>query len=72
VLRGWEHPKIKDANGVDTEELKPEEDWTPAEDTLALGNNKALNALFNEVDKNMFSVTPRFLEYLIIWNFASF
>ncbi|KAK2436528.1 gag-protease polyprotein [Trifolium repens] len=54
VLRGWEHPKVKDANGVDTEELKPEEDWTPAEDTLALGNNKALNALFNGVDKNMF------------------
>ncbi|KAK2429199.1 gag-protease polyprotein [Trifolium repens] len=54
VLRGWEHPKIKDANGADTEELKPEEDWTPAEDTLALGNNKSLNALFNGVDKNMF------------------
>ncbi|WJX28187.1 beta-glucosidase [Trifolium repens] len=54
VLRGWEHPKIKDANGADTKELKPEEDWTPAEDTLALGNNKALNALFNGVDKNMF------------------
>ncbi|WJX19410.1 hypothetical protein P8452_09112 [Trifolium repens] len=54
VLRGWEHPKVKDANGIDTEELKPEEDWTPAEDTLALGNNKALNALFNGVDKNMF------------------
>ncbi|KAK2445253.1 gag-protease polyprotein [Trifolium repens] len=54
VLRGWEHPKIKDANGTDTEELKPEEDWTPAEDTLSIGNNKALNALFNGVDKNMF------------------
>ena len=54
VLRGWEHPKVKDANGIDTEELKPEEDWTLAEDTLALGNNKALNALFNGVDKNMF------------------
>ncbi|WJX56910.1 hypothetical protein P8452_42523 [Trifolium repens] len=54
VLRGWEHPKVKDANGVDNEELKPDKDWTPAEDTLALGNNKALNALFNGVDKNMF------------------
>ncbi|KAK2368014.1 gag-protease polyprotein [Trifolium repens] len=54
VLRGWEHPKVKDANGIDTKELNPEEDWTPAEDTLALGNNKALNALFNGVDKNMF------------------
>ncbi|KAK2388682.1 gag-protease polyprotein [Trifolium repens] len=54
VLRGWEHPKVKDANVVDREELKPKEDWTPAEDTLALGNNKALNALFIGVDKNMF------------------
>ncbi|MCI67114.1 gag-pol polyprotein, partial [Trifolium medium] len=25
VLKGWDHPKIKDANGVDTAELKPEE-----------------------------------------------
>ncbi|MCI84601.1 gag-pol polyprotein, partial [Trifolium medium] len=39
VLKGWEHPKIKDANGVDTAELKPEEEWSPAEDTLALGNS---------------------------------
>jgi hypothetical protein len=54
VLTGWEHPNVKDANNVDTEELKPEEEWTTAEDTLALGNNKALNALFNGVDKNMF------------------
>ena len=54
VLRGWEHPKVKDANGADTEVLKPEEDQTPAEDTLDLGNNKSLNELFNGVDKNLF------------------
>jgi len=34
--------------------LKPEEEWTSTEDELALGKSKALNALFNEVDKNMF------------------
>jgi len=34
--------------------LKPEEKWIAAEDELALGNSKALNALFNGVDKNMF------------------
>jgi len=34
--------------------LKPEEEWTTAEDELTLGNSKALNALFNGVDKNMF------------------
>ncbi|GAU37844.1 hypothetical protein TSUD_57040 [Trifolium subterraneum] len=59
VLKGWEHPKVKDANGADTDELKPEEDWTAAEDSLALGNSKALNALFNGVDKNMFRLIKR-------------
>ena len=33
-----------------------EEEWTAAEDELALGNSKALNALFNGVDKNMFKL----------------
>jgi len=33
--------------------LKPEEEWTATEDELALGNSKALNALFNGVDKNI-------------------
>ncbi|PNX69585.1 gag-protease polyprotein, partial [Trifolium pratense] len=47
ILTGWDHPKIKDANGADTEELKPEETWTTAEDTTTLGNYKVLNALFN-------------------------
>jgi len=36
--------------------LKSEEEWTDAEDELTLGNSKALNALFNRVDKNMFKL----------------
>ena len=59
ILKGWEHPKVKNASGADTDELKPEEDWTTAEDTLAVGNSKALNALFNGVDKNMFRLIKR-------------
>ena len=43
-----------DANGNRTYVLKPEEEWAAAEDELALGNSKALNALFNGVDKNIF------------------
>jgi len=43
-----------DEDGNMTAVLKPEEEWTVAEDKLALGNSKALNALFNGVDKNMF------------------
>jgi hypothetical protein len=54
MLKGWDHPKVKDANGVDTDELEPEEEWSAAEDTLALGNSRALNGIFNGVDKNMF------------------
>ena len=43
-----------DADGNMTVVLKPEEEWTAAEDELALGNSKVLNALLNGVDKNMF------------------
>jgi len=43
-----------DEDGNKTDVLKPEEEWTTTEDKLALGNSKALNALFNGVDKNMF------------------
>ncbi|PNX91973.1 gag-protease polyprotein [Trifolium pratense] len=35
VLKGWDHPKIKDANNVDTEELKPEEEWLIKQCTVA-------------------------------------
>ena len=34
--------------------MKNEEDWTTEEDEAALANSKALNAIFNGVDKNMF------------------
>jgi len=54
VLRGWEHPVALDEDANRTDVLKPEEEWTAAEVELALGNSKALNALFNGVDKNMF------------------
>lgn len=37
-----------------TTSLKPEVKWTDAEDEEYLGNSKALNAIFNFVDKNMF------------------
>ncbi|MCI49079.1 gag-protease polyprotein [Trifolium medium] len=52
VLKGWNHPVIVDKVGKSTLELKPKEDWSK-EDELALGNSKALNALFNGVDKHI-------------------
>jgi len=59
VLRGWEHPVVLDKDGHKTEILKPEEEWTAPEDELALANSKALNALFNGVDKNMFRLIKK-------------
>ncbi|XP_058786979.1 uncharacterized protein LOC131661450 [Vicia villosa] len=37
-----------------TNVLKPEVDWNQVEDELALANSKALNAIFNGVDRNFF------------------
>jgi len=54
VLKVWEHPVALDKDGNKETILKPEEQWSTTEDELALGNSKALNALFNGVDKNMF------------------
>jgi len=59
VLKGWEHPLALDEDGNRTTVLKLEEEWTAAEDELALGNSKALNALFNGVDKNMFGLIKK-------------
>jgi hypothetical protein len=37
-----------------TSSLKPEAEWTNAEDNDVHVNSKALNVIFNGVDKNMF------------------
>ncbi|MCI62237.1 gag-pol polyprotein, partial [Trifolium medium] len=47
------------ANGADTDELKPEEEWSATEDSLSVGNSKALNALFNGVAQNMFRLIKK-------------
>ncbi|MCI19620.1 gag-pol polyprotein, partial [Trifolium medium] len=52
VIKGWTHPIVTAEDG--TISLKPEAEWTDVEDNEALGNSKALNAIFNGVDKNMF------------------
>jgi len=59
ILKGWEHPVALDADGNRTAVLKPEEEWTTAEDELDVGNSKSLNALFNGVDKNMFRLVKQ-------------
>jgi len=59
VLKGLEHLVALDKDGNRTAALKPEEEWTTTEDELSLANSKALNALFNGVDKNMFRLIKK-------------
>jgi len=59
VLKGWEHPVALDKDGNKIAALKPKEEWTIAEDELSLANSKALNALFNGLDKNMFRLIKK-------------
>lgn len=59
VMKGWEHPVVLDKDGNKTTVLKPEDEWTLPEDELSLANSKALNALFNGVDKNMFRLIKK-------------
>ena len=54
VLTGWVHLVIT-KEGEATTDKKPEEQWSKEEDDLALGNSKALNAIFNGVDDACFS-----------------
>ena len=52
VIHGWEAPVSVDDKGAPTGP-KPEKDWSHTEDEAALGNSRVLNAIFNEVDKNV-------------------
>src|ERR1044072_236527 len=57
IVKGWTPPVNKttsENSSATTIELKNEEDWTTEEDEAALANSKAINAIFNGVDKNMF------------------
>jgi gag-polypeptide of LTR copia-type len=53
VLNGWNAPQLSDSDGNPIGP-KPEKDWTDDEDEESLGNSRALNAIFNGVDKNVF------------------
>ncbi|PNX59097.1 gag-protease polyprotein, partial [Trifolium pratense] len=51
VVIGWEPPVVIDKDGKKTDEIKAVKDYSKDEDDLALGNSKALNAIFNGVSK---------------------
>ncbi|KAK2409421.1 gag-protease polyprotein [Trifolium repens] len=54
IITGWNHPIVTAAYGSTSP--KRVADWSPEEETEASGNSKALNAIFNGVDKNMFKL----------------
>ncbi|GAA0163620.1 hypothetical protein LIER_19440 [Lithospermum erythrorhizon] len=53
VHTGWTTPIVTN-NNVTT--VKPNVEWTGEEKELTLGNDKALNAIFNAVDINIFKL----------------
>ena len=71
VLKGWKHPVVKDTDEAGKEtgtvSLKPEADWNENEDKEASGNSKALNALFNGVDKSVFRLINNCTEAKEAW-----
>lgn len=56
MLKGWEHLVALDKDENKTNVLKSEEVWTTVEDESSLANSRALNAIFNGVDKNVFKM----------------
>ncbi|CAJ2637431.1 unnamed protein product [Trifolium pratense] len=67
VLKGWDPPVVIDKDGKPTLKLKAEEDWSKEEDELALGNSKALYALYNGVDKHIFKLIKKCVSAKEAW-----
>lgn len=65
VTKGWKHHVITSQNGTST--LKSEVDWINAENHEALRNSKALNFIFNVVDKNIFRLINTCVEAKEAW-----
>ena len=49
VIEGWSPPMVKDDEGK--EMLKDVKQWSPGEECVALGNFRAVNAIFTAVDE---------------------
>ena len=66
IISGWEYPTEKDEAGqtVRKSELK----WRKDEDDAAVGNFRALNALFNAVDQNIFKLINTCKSAKAVWD----
>lgn len=67
VVKGWDPSMTRDKDGEITYMLKAEEDWDDEDDKLAHGNSKALNFLFNGVDKNIFRLINNYIVAKYAW-----
>ena len=54
MVNGWDPPMVVGPDGKATNIVMVEEDWDDKDEKSSKGNSKALNALFNKVDKNIF------------------
>ncbi|KAA0047013.1 gag-pol polyprotein [Cucumis melo var. makuwa] len=54
IVAGWEHPTENDATGKVTRKFELK--WTREEDDAAVGHSRALNALFNVINQNIFKL----------------
>ncbi|KAK2363063.1 gag-protease polyprotein [Trifolium repens] len=65
IITRWNHPRVTTADGSTS--LKGVADSSPEEETEASGNSKALNAIFNGVDENMFKLINTCTEAKQAW-----
>ena len=61
VVKGWDPPKVVGQDGKVTDVKKVEEEWNDKYEKSSQGNSKSLNALFNEVDKNIFRLISNYI-----------
>ncbi|XP_050935670.1 uncharacterized protein LOC103502061 [Cucumis melo] len=66
MIAGLKHPSPKDVAGKET--LKQEITWSKDKDEAAFGNSRALNAIFNGVDQNIFKWINTCLFAKEAWN----
>ena len=60
VVKGWDPPMVVGLDGKATNVVKAEEDWDDKYEKSSERNSKALNALFNGVDKNIFRLISNY------------
>ncbi|KAA0043006.1 gag-proteinase polyprotein [Cucumis melo var. makuwa] len=66
VISRWEYPTEKDEVGQTVR--KSEMKWTKDEDDAAVGNSRALNALFNAVNLNIFKLINTCKSAKVAWD----